>query len=100
MVGVAALFTLDRRGNMERARVGITGLAAKAFRAQPVENALAGKAPDAETISSAAAHAADGVDALSDIHAAADFRAALACVYTRRAIEAAVSRARNDQPVF
>jgi carbon-monoxide dehydrogenase medium subunit len=99
MVGVAALVTFDRRGNMDRVRIGITGLAAKAFRAQPVENALAGKAPDARTISTAAAHAADGIDALSDIHAAADFRAALACVYTRRAIEAAVSRARNDPPV-
>jgi aerobic carbon-monoxide dehydrogenase medium subunit len=100
MVGVAALVTLDRRGNMDRVRVGITGLAAKAFRAKAVENAVAGKAPDADTISTAAAHAADGIDALSDIHAAADFRTALACVYTRRAIEAAVSRARNNQPVF
>jgi carbon-monoxide dehydrogenase medium subunit len=80
-------------------RVGITGLAAKAFRAKAVENALAGKAPDADTISTAAAHAADGIDAPSDIHAAADFRTALARVYTRRAIEAAVSRARNDQPI-
>jgi carbon-monoxide dehydrogenase medium subunit len=31
IVGVAALVTLDRRGNMDRVRVGITGLAAKAL---------------------------------------------------------------------
>jgi carbon-monoxide dehydrogenase medium subunit len=97
MVGVAALVTLDRRGNMDRVRVGITGLAAKAFRAKAVENALAGKAPNADTISIAAGHAADGAEALSDIHAAADFRSALACVYTRRAIEGAIARARNGQ---
>jgi carbon-monoxide dehydrogenase medium subunit len=99
MVGVAALVTLDRGSNLDLVRVGITGLAAKAFRARAVENALVGKAPDADTISAAAAHAVDGVDALSDIHAAADYREALARVYTRRAIEAAVSQARNNQPV-
>jgi len=95
MVGVAALITLDRRGNFDRVRVGITGLAAKAFRAKTVESALAGKAPDASAIAAAAAHAADGIDALSDIHAAADFRAELARVYTRRALMAAVSRAKK-----
>jgi carbon-monoxide dehydrogenase medium subunit len=97
-VGVAALVTLDRRGNCDRMRVGITGLAAKAFHVGALENALEGRAPDADTISTAAAHAADGVDALSDIHAAADYRAALARAYTRRAIEAAASQARNNQP--
>jgi carbon-monoxide dehydrogenase medium subunit len=95
LVGVAALVTLNRRGNFDRVRVGITGLAAKAFRAKAVENVLGGKEPDINTISAAAAHATDGIDPLSDIHAPADFRAALARVYTRRAIEAATSRARK-----
>jgi len=99
MVGVAALVTLDRRGNCDRVRVGITGLAAKAFRANAVEQALVGKASDADAIATAATHAADGVDALSDIHAAADYRAALARAYTLRAIEAAASQARNHQIV-
>ena len=95
MVGVAALATLDRRGNFDRVRVGITGLAAKAFRAKAVESALAGKAPDPSAIAAAAEHAADGVDALADIHAAADFRAELARVYTRRALATAASRAKK-----
>jgi len=92
IVGVAALVTLDRRGNCERVRVGITGLGAKAFRAKGVENALAGKAPDAANLAAAAAHAADGIDPLADIHASADFRAELARVYTRRALESATRK--------
>ena len=36
--------------------------------------------------------AADGVDPLSDIHASAEFRAHLACVQTKRALELAASR--------
>jgi carbon-monoxide dehydrogenase medium subunit len=90
---VAALVTLDKSGNCSRARVGVTGLAAKPFRATAVETALVGKAPP-QAIAQAAAHAADGIDPLSDIHASAEFRAELARVYTRRALEAAAARAR------
>jgi carbon-monoxide dehydrogenase medium subunit len=91
-VGVAAIVALDAHGQCARVRVGITGLGPKAFRARAVEAALTGKAPAA--IKEAAAHAADGIDALSDIHAAADFRSELARVYTRRALEQAVARAK------
>ncbi len=91
LVGVAAVVALDGRGNCERVRVGITGLGSKAFRAKAVESALAGKPVSA--IAAAASHAADGIDALSDIHASADFRAELARVYTRRALERAAARA-------
>jgi carbon-monoxide dehydrogenase medium subunit len=93
MVGVAAMVALDKSGNCANVRVGVTGLAAKPFRATAVERALAGK-PPAQAIAAAAAHAADGIDALADIHASAEFRAELARVYTRRALEAAVARAR------
>ena len=44
-------------------------------------------------IAAAAAHAADGVDPLNDIHASAAFRAHLAQVNTRRALERAIARA-------
>jgi carbon-monoxide dehydrogenase medium subunit len=92
MVGVAALVKLDKQGNCDRVRVGITGLAPKPFRAKAVEDALQGKAPG-QAISAAAAHAAEGIDALSDLHASAEFRAELARVYTRRALETAAARA-------
>jgi len=92
MVGIAALVTLDKKGNFDRVRVGVTGLGPKPFRAKAVESALQGK--NAQAIAGAAAHAADGIDALSDIHAAADFRAELARVYTRRALETAAKNAK------
>jgi aerobic carbon-monoxide dehydrogenase medium subunit len=93
LVGVAALVRLSKSGACEQVRVGITGLGAKAFRAGAVESALAGKAP-AQALAAAAAHAADGIDPLADIHASAEFRAELARVYTRRALETAVARAK------
>jgi aerobic carbon-monoxide dehydrogenase medium subunit len=92
MVGIAALVTLDRKGNFAQARIGVTGLGAKAFRAKAVESALVRKTADAATIAGAAARTADGIDALADIHAGAEFRAELARVYARRAIQAAVAR--------
>ena len=77
----------------EAVRVGITGVAAKAYRASEVERLLAGqRTPTPQAIALAASHAADGVDPLSDIHASAVFRAHLAEVNTRRAIERALSR--------
>ncbi len=92
LVGVAALVTM-KGSNFDKVRVGVTGLAAKAFRATAVENALSGKGRDA--IEAAAAHASDGIDPLGDIHASPDFRAELARVYTRRALEQAASRAKG-----
>jgi len=75
-------------------RIGITGVAAKAYRATAVEDVLATNGtPTPAGIALAAAHAADGVEPLGDIHASAEFRAHLAQVNTRRAIERALQRA-------
>ena len=77
----------------EGIRIGVTGVAATAYRAAAAEQVLAGQSsPSAETIALAAARAADGVDPLSDIHASAEFRAHLARVNTRRAIEKGLAR--------
>ncbi|HXG48196.1 MAG TPA: xanthine dehydrogenase family protein subunit M [Methylomirabilota bacterium] len=75
-----------------RVQVGITGVAPKAYRATAVEEALAGSTLNSAAIARAAARAADGIEALNDIHASAEYRAHLACVQTRRALEMAVSR--------
>jgi carbon-monoxide dehydrogenase medium subunit len=60
-------------------RVGVTGVAAKPYRALAVEQ---GGADAAEKV-------VDGVDVLGDIHASSEFRAHLARVHTRRALERA-----------
>jgi carbon-monoxide dehydrogenase medium subunit len=96
IVGVAARVTLGADGRVcQMARVGITGVAAKSFRARGVEQALEGKAVDEAAISAAAEHASEGVDALSDLHASADYRLALARVYTKRALLRALTRAQG-----
>ena len=95
VVGAAARLVLGENGSIERAAVGITGIGPKAFRAVAVENALAGKSPTTKRLEEASAHAADGVDANSDLYASAEYRSHLARVYTRRAIEKALERAQE-----
>jgi aerobic carbon-monoxide dehydrogenase medium subunit len=96
IVGVAARVTLGADGRVcQTARVGITGVAAKSFRARGVEQALEGKALDEPAITAAAEHASEGVEALSDLHASGDYRLALARVYTKRALLRALTRAQG-----
>ncbi len=93
VVGIAAVVTVSG-GKCERAAIGITGVAGKAYRATAVEKALAGGPLDEATVARAAAHAADGVDAQGDLYASGQFRAHLATVYTKRAVLLAASRAK------
>jgi carbon-monoxide dehydrogenase medium subunit len=89
IAGVAAV--LDRA--RKQVAVAVTGVAAKAYRAAGVESSLLGlEELSAAAITAAAQKAADGVDPLSDIHASAEFRAHLACVQAKRALDLAVSR--------
>jgi carbon-monoxide dehydrogenase medium subunit len=91
IVGVAA--RLRRNGGaLSMVRVGITGLSNRAFRATAVEQALEGKTGSEAEIRAAAALAAQGVEANSDLHASADYRRHLASVYTARALAAALGR--------
>jgi carbon-monoxide dehydrogenase medium subunit len=94
LTGVAAQVTLGADRRVEQVTVGITGVSNKAFRASATENALRGQAATAQAITQAAAHAADGVEALdADIHASSEYRLHLARVYTKRALLRAVERA-------
>ena len=94
IVGVAAVVTLDSDGRCQRAHIGLTGVAHKPLRASAAEGALVHKALDDGTIAEAAELAVDGIKALSDIHASAEFRLHLTKVNTRRALLSALSRAR------
>lgn len=93
IVGVASVVILDERGLVSNAHVGITGVGAVPYRARKVEDRLRRKEPTPQAIAAAAALAADGVDPLSDLHASADYRRALAAVFTRRSLEKAAHRA-------
>jgi carbon-monoxide dehydrogenase medium subunit len=91
VVGVAVTLTKDG-SKCQSAGIGITGVAPKAYRATGVESALKGSALDEKSLGAAAAHAADGIEANSDLYASAEYRKHLAEIYTRRALETAVSR--------
>lgn len=75
-------------GPFDDCRVAITGVGEIPYRAAAVESAILGGATPAE----AAAHATDGVTVASDIHADSTYRAAMAAVHARRALEAAIAR--------
>lgn len=79
-------------GKVAMARVGVTGLANKSYRAASVEKALEGTGGAPADIQKASALVAQGVDANSDLYASPDYRVHLARVYTARALAAALSR--------
>jgi carbon-monoxide dehydrogenase medium subunit len=94
VTGVAAVVTIKSDGSVERAAIGVTGAAAAPYRAAEAEKALTGSKGDAKAIAAAAAKAADGITALSDLVASSEYRKHLVTVYARRAIERAIERAR------
>ncbi len=93
--GVAATVTLDSGGIVASAGVGITGVAAQAYRASRVEEAIIGKPPTSGNIEAAGALAADDVQPLDDFYASPDFRIQLARVWTGRALAQAAGRAKS-----
>ncbi len=92
MVGVAVVVLVAANGSIAGASVALTGVGPHPYRARVVEAALAGSDRSASSIRAAAAHATDGIEVVGDIHADGAYRTAMAVVYTRRAIEAALAR--------
>ena len=94
VVGAAAIVAVDG-GRCSSATVVVGGVEATPLRASSVEQALAGSDLSDEALDAAAAAVANdlGGDSMSDIFASADYRRAMAEVYVRRALGAAVSRA-------
>jgi carbon-monoxide dehydrogenase medium subunit len=95
VVGVGAAVTLDKNGTCTRASIGITGAGTKAVRAKGVEAALTGRPLDAATIEAAAQKAAEGVDVQADLQGSVEYKSHLCRVFARRALEAALKRARG-----
>jgi carbon-monoxide dehydrogenase medium subunit len=92
MVGVAVVVFVASDDSIAGANVALTGVGQHPYRARAVEAALVGSDRSAASIRAAAAHATDGIDVVGDIHADRAYRTAMAAVYTRRAIEAALAR--------
>ena len=94
VVGAAAIVTVEG-GHCSSASVVVGGVETTPTRASSVEAALAGSDLSGGALDAAAAALADDFigDPMSDIFASAEYRRAMAAVYTRRALGAAVSRA-------
>ncbi|PYM85709.1 MAG: carbon monoxide dehydrogenase [Candidatus Rokuibacteriota bacterium] len=97
VVGVCAALTVDGKGICTKAGVGVTGAGTRAVRAKGVEAGLAGKALDHTAIEAAAAKAADGVDVQADLQGSVEYKSHLVRVHARRAIEAALGRAKGGK---
>ena len=89
MVGVAAVVERSN-GSIGSARIALTAMGATPIRATSVEQALSGASLDA--VAEAAQSADEGTNPASDAAASAEFRRHLARVWTKRAVEEALSR--------
>jgi len=76
-------------GKISFARIGVTGMASRAFRALEAEKLLEAGAD----IDRAIATVGEGQDANSDLSASADYRRHLARVRAKRAVSIALTRA-------
>jgi aerobic carbon-monoxide dehydrogenase medium subunit len=92
IVGVAAAVRVEN-GTIAEARIGLTNMGTVPIRARAVEAALVGLAPEPGAVGGAADAAAEGTSPPSDLGGAADYRAHLATVLTRRAVLAAAGGA-------
>ena len=92
VVGVAAVVTMSG-GVCQRVRIGITGAGPRAARATQAEGALEGVEATDANLAQASQRAAEGIDFLGDLHASSEYRAHLTRVFTKRALDEAVSRA-------
>ena len=92
VVGIAARVQRSG-GKVTSARLGVTGLGPKPYRAAHVEQLLEGTSASTEEIRQAAQVVAEGIDANSDVHASAEYRCHLARVLTAKALAIATVRA-------
>lgn len=92
VVGIAVRVRRSE-GRVTLARLGVTGLSSKPFRAIAAEKLLEGSSATEAEVGATAAAVADGVEANSDLYASAEYRMHLARVYAARALRAALQAA-------
>ncbi len=80
-------------GSVAACRVAVIGAAAVPQRLTSVEQALAGKKPDAAVLAAVAAGAATGLTIRGARFGSSEYRAHLTRVLTRRAVKQALERA-------
>ena len=94
-VAVAAQVELDGRGAIAKARIGLAAMGPTPLRARRAEEHLTGRMPNPATLAEGARLAAEGVRPTRDLRGGVEHKRAMVEVYTRRALEKAVERARR-----
>ena len=92
LVGVSAVVIRPPGSPIQWAGVGVTGVSDAPYRAKEVEDALVGTDGSADVLAAAVSKVVGGRPVNSDIHAGRDYRAAMAAVIARRALESALAR--------
>jgi CO/xanthine dehydrogenase FAD-binding subunit len=96
VVGAAAAVTLNGDGDVESCRIALTAVAPTIVRSPAGEAAIAGKPVNEETLAAVAAGASADASPISDVRAGEAYRRHTVGVMARRAVEAAVARARGE----
>jgi CO/xanthine dehydrogenase FAD-binding subunit len=96
VVGAAAAVTLNGDGDIEACRIALTAVAPTIVRSPCAEDAIAGKPVSEETLAAVAAGASDDCSPISDVRAGDAYRRHTVGVMARRAVEAAIARARGE----
>lgn len=86
-IAAAAVWVDSDGGTIADARIAITGVSSKPYLATESAAALVGTGGSGEAIQEAASHATAGVVVLEDLYATVDYRAHLAEVFVKRALE-------------
>jgi carbon-monoxide dehydrogenase medium subunit len=97
IVSAAVVMTLDNGNVCKAVRIALAAVAATPVRAEETEAALLGKPVTDELIKDAAERVSGAIDPTSDVHATAGYRKDMAAVVTRRALQAAFSRAGGEK---
>jgi CO/xanthine dehydrogenase FAD-binding subunit len=96
VVGAAAAVTLNGDGDIEACRIALTAVAPTIVRSPAGEAAIAGKPVSEQTLAAVAAGASADASPISDVRAGERYRRHTVGVMARRAVEAAVARARGE----
>jgi carbon-monoxide dehydrogenase medium subunit len=99
VAGVCAAVTM-KTGRIASAKVAVTGISGRPYRARDSERALLSESPRDSLIERAASAVATGIIPLSDHYAGGPYRVHLAEVLTRRALTRALARARASEELL
>jgi CO/xanthine dehydrogenase FAD-binding subunit len=96
VVGAAAVVTLNGDGDVEACRIALTAVAPTIVRSPSAEAAIVGKPVGEEALAAVASGASADASPISDVRAGEKYRRHTVGVMARRAVEAAVARARGE----